>query len=135
MRWARKRQLRVVLILCVGAGLLFACARHMPPLSANHTLWVPGRDTASMTAPVIQRFLLARAARLTVDHGYRYFAIVAPAIRSGTPDPIGLKPGTDLTIQLFRPGEARRTGYRVWDAYALLSPGRPVPTNGPARRQ
>ncbi len=79
-----------------------------------------------MKPPAARQFLLARAARLTVDHGYRYFAIVTPAIASGAPDPIALKPGINLTIRLYRAGEARAPGYRVWDAYMLLSPGRPA---------
>jgi hypothetical protein len=124
---------RSTLVLGMGAGLLAGCAHHMPGLSANHMLMVSGRETQSMDAPGTRRFLLARAARLTVDHGYRYFAIVNPAIASGTPDPVSLKPGGNLTIRLYRPGEARMPGYRVWDAYALLSPGRPAPAREPAR--
>jgi hypothetical protein len=129
----RKRQWPQILILGLGAGLLMGCAHPMPQLSASHTLLVSGRETQSMNAPDTQRFLLARAARLTVDHGYRFFAILEPAIASGTPDPISLKPGTNLTIRLYRPGEARMPGYRIWDAYALLSPGRPAPLRGPAQ--
>ncbi len=87
-----------------------------------------------MNAPDTWRFLLARSARLTVDHGYRYFAILEPAIASGTPDPVSLKPGINITISLYRPGDAQAPGYRVWDAYALLSPGRPAPSRGPAGR-
>jgi hypothetical protein len=130
----RKRRWPLILILGLGAGSLMGCAHPMPRLSASHTLLVSGRETLSMIAPEARRFLLARAARLTVDHGYRFFAILEPAIASGSPDPISLRPGINLTIRLYRPGEARMPGYRVWDAYTLLSPSRSEPLPGPAQR-
>jgi hypothetical protein len=124
----------LVLILGLGAGSLMGCAHSLPRLTASHTLLVSGRETVSMNAPNARQFLLARAARLTVDHGYRYFAIVTPAIASGAPDPIALKPGINFTIRLYRPGEAQTPGYRFWGVYLLLAPGRPAPSRGPAQR-
>lgn len=57
--------------------------------------------------------MLARAARITVDHGHRYFRVVGASHAAGV-----LAPGANLQIRMLN---QMQTG-DDWDAYLYLEP-------------
>ena len=108
---------------------------------------ISGRETAGLSSADATRKALLEAARLTVDHGFRYFVIIRtsnpPAGHSGPSTsrdqsiPASsaasiLVPGTDVTIKTFRVGEVGRNRAGIWDAYQLLTSG--VEGTGVARK-
>jgi hypothetical protein len=83
--------------------------------------------------------VLRDSAKLTIDHGFRYFLIVdrsnpleehgpgaSPTARrysaTGKPDAI-IVPGTDVTIRILKTRSSAATSAKVWDAYEILTPG------------
>ena len=126
------------LALVLLAAALSACIGPAPPLRASRIVTISGRETAGLSSADATKKALLEAARLTVDHGFRYFVI----IRTSNP-PIGhsgpstsraqsiptssaasiLVPGTDITIKTFRVGEVGRNRAGIWDAYRLLTSG------------
>jgi hypothetical protein len=130
------------------AVALSACIGPAPSLKASRVATISGRETAGLNSVDATRKALLDAAKLTVDHGFRYFMI----IRTSNP-PIGhsgpgtsraqsipalssaasiLAPGTDITIKTFRVGEVGRNRAGIWDAYQLLTSG--VEGTGVARK-
>ncbi|HUO94034.1 MAG TPA: hypothetical protein VMU22_13990 [Rhizomicrobium sp.] len=112
-------------ILLVGG--MAGCASHAPPLAADHTAVVRGRQTAGLSPAEATRTVLVGAARLTVDHGFQYFRIV----RAGYGGAIS--PGTDVTIRLFLKDEVREGTPGVWDAQKILLTGVPPSAVATAR--
>jgi hypothetical protein len=120
---SRKFNLPVFLALTLVAG----CVSHLPPLRAGQMGVISGRETAGLADNAAQSKVLAEAARLTVDHGYRYFVILPAPARSAagsaaarpTPGALPIRPGLDVSFRPLRNDQAGRPG--VFDAYRLLS--------------
>ena len=105
-------------------GLLAACASHVPPLRADGTTVVAGSKTAGMSGPDAMRAVLAVGARLTVDHGARYFRIVGTESFYGTSSSV--RPGANVAIRVYQPGEIQPDAPGVWDAQQILTSGPPA---------
>ncbi len=111
------------LVLAAAAA---GCVHHAPVLR-GHIATVAGRRTAGLAPADARKAALLEAAKLTVGHGYRYFALAGA-------DAAPPAAGQDFTIRLLhdaQPGRGRpgsRTG--IWDAYTLLVSG----TAPPARK-
>jgi hypothetical protein len=107
-------------ILCGMA--LSACAHRVPTLRNDHTAVISGKRTVGNSSREAARIILIQAARLTLDHGFRYFTIVcspvANSIRSGTPS---IQPGADVTIRVYRQGEIDPLSPNVWDAGSIAA--------------
>ena len=117
----------VDVFLLAAAGLLSlailsGCAGHEPPLQNARTAVIPGRDTAGLSQADAQEEVLAKAARITVDHGFRYFTLakVPPSAQAATA-PVALTPGAGITIRLFHEGEIKPSRPGTWDAFRILS--------------
>ena len=109
-------------------GLLAGCVSHMPPLRAGQVGTISGRDTAGLANDAAEKKVLAEAARLTVDHGYRYFVILSgspqasgPAARPG-PAGTAIRPGADVRFRALSKDQIGRGATGVFDAYRLLTP-------------
>ncbi len=131
MIMAGGRRAFLILSLILAPVGLQACARHLPPLPANGMLTISGRGTEGMTQAAASQSLLAKAAKLTVDHGFRYFTLINPAAarpgNGGTPlgTPLALQPGSNITIRLFHEGDVKASAPGILDAFMLLSAGKP----------
>jgi hypothetical protein len=122
---AKLRGLRVYVIFPM-AGLaciagLSACIGPAPSMRDNRTAVISGRVTAGLSATDATRKALSEAAKITVDHGFRYFMIANP--QNASASTVAISPGANLTIRTFRAGEIRRNAPGVWDADAILSSG------------
>lgn len=84
----------------------------------GNVLVIPGKSTIDDNQGIAAQKMLRLAARMTLDHGFRYFAIEGAGVRDGLPM---VSPGASLTIRLYRPGEIdpRRAG--IWDATQVVS--------------
>jgi len=82
----------------------------------DHVIVISGRITASEDRSDTTRKMLVVAARMTLNHGFRYFAIVG---LSNASNPVGmssLQPGSDMTIRVYREGEINPRNPGIWDA-------------------
>jgi hypothetical protein len=105
------------ILLGVFCGLaLAACAHPVRPMFNAHTIVISGRSTVGSDLNSATRKTLIVAARMTLDHGFRYFKIVGSQNAPSRSDVPLIRPGADVTIEVFREGEIdpRRPG--VWDA-------------------
>jgi len=98
------------------AGALAACATPAPPLAADQTAVIRGRETAGLSQADASTAVLVEAARITVDHGFQYFRIVHG--QAGM-----IRPGTDVTIQALRSDSVRPGMPGLWDAQMILIKG------------
>jgi len=106
--------------LILAAVVLSGCTTHQPVWQdRQRVIIVSGKDMAGASQDAAVQRMLARSARVTVDHGFRYFTIVRPVPAPG--GPLALRPGADVTIRLFRQGETEYPAPGVWDAYGLLN--------------
>ena len=101
----------LALCACVLAG----CAHRAPPSVRNDTAVISGRNTVHASANETMRTVLVEAAAITVDHGYRYFKLMAP-----------VRPGADVPIRVFGAGEAPDAP-NVYDADAIAAGRLPAP--------
>lgn len=121
-----KKSLPVSVLLSLG--LLAGCIGHLPPLRAGQVGTISGRETAGLANDAAEKKVLAEAAQLTVDHGYRYFVILpGPPQVSGLaarPGPAGtaIRPGTDVRFRALSKDQIGRGTTGVFDAYRLLNP-------------
>lgn len=124
----------------LSLALLAGCIGHMPPLRGGQVGTISGRETAGLAPDAAQKKVLAEAAQLTVDHGFRYFVILpgppqrSPAgiaTRAGGPADTAIRPGTDVSFRALRKDQIGRGTAGVFDAYRLLEAR---PKNGPAGR-
>lgn len=99
---------------------LGGCAARQPVWQDRQRIVdVSGKETVGLGREAALQRMLAKSARIAVDHGYRYFSIIKPApAANGTTI---LPPAGDVTIRLFRDNEARYPTPGLWDAYRLLS--------------
>lgn len=110
---------------------LAACASPAPRLQAGEIGVIAGQQTTGLSDEAARRKVLSIAARLTVDHGYRYFVILPAAIPPGAKaakvdSTTAIHAGQAQHFQIVRRATASRASAPVWDAYGLLtrrSPG------------
>jgi len=123
----RKTRQRADFVFLAAAGLLnlalmSGCASLAPPLQGPRTAVISGKDTAGLVQADAQEQILAKAARVTVDHGFRYFILVnTPSSTQTAIAPVALSPGASITIRLFHDGEVKPSRPGTWDAFRLLS--------------
>ena len=113
----------------LSLACLAGCVRHMPPLGADQVVTISGRESAGLASDAAQKKMLTEAARQTVDHGFRYFAILpGPVPRNAAPGaalaPAVISPGMDVRFRVLRSDQVRRGMAGLYDAYRLLN-GRP----------
>lgn len=89
-------------------------------MRGGNQLVVSGKSTASDSQDIAAEKMLRLAARMTLDHGYRYFTIEGAEIHAGLP---AVRPGASLTIRLYRPGEVNPNRAGLWDAVRVVSAG------------
>ena len=105
---------RAVPILLIG--WLAGCVAHTPLLHGTQLI-VPAKVTTGLNSDDATHVALTEAARITVDHGYRYFALL-PLGGVEQHRPFAMTPGTPVRVQLL---QTKHSGDgRVWDAYAIL---------------
>ncbi len=115
---------RVAALALLAFCLLAGCASHMPPLRADGTTVLLGSRTAGMSIPDAMRTMLAVGARVTVDHGGRYFRVVGTESSYGTN--LSVRPGADVVIRIYQSGEVEPKAPGVWDAQQILTSGPPA---------
>ena len=104
--------------------VLSACVSRAPPLRGGQIGLISGRETVGLSSDAARNKVLAEAARLTVDHGLRYFILLpAPQMPTSPARPqragadTAIRPGTDVTFRVLR---KEPVGGGAWDAYGLL---------------
>lgn len=113
--FAGSRHCRKIFLGILCSLALSACAHPLPPMQNDHTVVISGRNTAGYNAGDAAQKTLIEAARLTLDHGFRYFRIVGSSnMYSGGPPSI--RPGADVTIKVYATGEINPHSPGVWDA-------------------
>jgi len=104
------------------------CVSPAPRLQPGGIAIIAGKDTAGLDDEAARGKVLSEAARLTVDHGYRYFVLLPAAKLPATRLSAAR---TDVAAATIRAGQAQRfqvvrrapSGARpgLWDAYRLLA--------------
>jgi hypothetical protein len=111
--------MRLVIISIIALAALTGCATRQPVWqNSQRIVTISGKDTAGVSQQEILQRMLYKSARVTIDHGFRYFAIIRPL-----PSPDGsipLRPGNDLTIRILRQGETKYPAPGLLDAYSLM---------------
>jgi hypothetical protein len=79
---------------------------------------VPANETAGLDPGQATDIALKEAARITIDHGYRYFTILPIGNVAQKTPALTVIPGTPVRFQLLKTKHGE-TG-RVWDAYTIL---------------
>jgi hypothetical protein len=102
--------------------VLSACVSRAPPLRGGQIGLISGRQTAGLSSDAARNKVLAEAARLTIDHGLRYFILLpapqmANALAQRTSADTAMRPGVDVTFRALR---KEPVGGGAWDAYRLL---------------
>lgn len=129
-------RLRAQLLITSCAFLLSgltACVNPAPAMRNERTAVISGRETAGYSQDDAVKKDLVLAAKMTVDHGFRYFRIVDPSRQNGRTGSI--RPGADVVITVFHEGEATAQTAGIWDAEEILTTGVPsgvtVPVSSP----
>ena len=127
----------VALVLLI-APFCTGCVGHEPALRQDQTARIPGRETIGLSGADARQKVLRDSAKLTINHGFRYFLIVdrsnpleehRPGVSptahqysaTGKPDAI-IVPGADVTIRILKTRSSAATSAKVWDAYEILTP-------------
>jgi hypothetical protein len=97
---------------------LTACAHPTRPMLGERTIQVSGRGIAGDRGEAGSE-ILTRAAKLTLDHGFRYFRIVNPPGALDERGMLLIQPGTTITIEVYRNGEIGTARPHLWDALAV----------------
>ncbi len=109
----------------LGLAGLVGCASPAPAMRDERTAVISGRETeGAAPADAVQKALLL-AAKMTVDHGFRYFRIVGSASPFSTGGDTSIRPGADVTIKVFHDGETSTRIAGIWDAQQILTTGVP----------
>ncbi|MGZ5926586.1 MAG: hypothetical protein ACXWLJ_07895 [Rhizomicrobium sp.] len=112
--------------ICAALSLLIlaACVSRAPPLRGGQIGLISGRETVGLSSNAARNKVLAEAARLTVDHGLRYFILLpAPQMAASPARPqragadTAIRPGVDVTFRALRKDPV---GGGAWDAYRVL---------------
>ena len=110
------------LLLLLG---LAACVSPAPRLEPGGIGTIAAKETSGLSDEEARRAVLARAASLTVDHGYRYFVMLPPAANppgtARTNAMAAIRAGQPQRFQILRRATSARAGQQVWDAYRLLT--------------
>jgi hypothetical protein len=101
--------------------VLSACIGAAPAMRDGRTAVISGRVTAGLNTKDAAKKALSEAAKVTVDHGFRYFMIVNP--KNTTVSQAAVLPGADIAIKAFRKGEIKLNTPGLWDADVILSSG------------
>lgn len=102
---------------------LCGCVSPAPRLQPGNIGIIAGKDTDGLNDEMARGKVLSEAARLTVDHGYRYFLILPaadlPAARTNMAA-VPIRAGRSVRFQILHRTPPLRTP-GVWDAYRLLA--------------
>ncbi len=114
---------RPLMLVALCGLVLTSCAHPVLPMRNDRTIVISGKRTAGSSDRDAAQRMLVTAARLTLDHGFRYFELVgvADAARSDLPE---IRPGVDVTIRVYRAGEIdpHRPGMRDAESVAAVAP-------------
>lgn len=99
-------------------GLLGGCVAHAPALLRGTQAVIPSKETAGLNPGQAADLVLKEAARITLDHGYRYFAILPVGGVAQQAPAFTVTPGTPVRVQLLKTNRSR-AGH-VWEAYSIL---------------
>lgn len=134
-----RSRVQLLVVSCAFAvSGLSGCISPAPAMRDDRTAVISGRETAGYTQDDAVRKDLVLAAKMTVDHGFRYFRIAgsSPQIANGRAE--AMKPGADVVITVFHEGEANAQTAGIWDAEEILTTGVPgavgVPISVPAQQ-
>lgn len=100
-----RKYANLIFVACCCGPMLSACMHKAPAMYNEHTAVISGRGTASDSEDDAIRETLAKAAAMTLDHGFRYFQIASP-----------IKPGVNVAINVYRDGEINPKKPGIWDA-------------------
>jgi hypothetical protein len=91
-------------------------------MRSDRPVVISGKSTMGISVRDATQKILLKAARLTLDHGCRYFKIVESpnAYPNGTSTP-SIRPGADVMIRIYRQGEIDPYSPRVWDAQSIAA--------------
>jgi hypothetical protein len=89
----------------------------------DHTVVISGRKIVGGNADAVTKNALVAAARLTLDHGCRYFKVLGANTYLRRNAQLSLRPGADLTIAIYREGEIDPQSPDVWDAQSIAAGG------------
>jgi hypothetical protein len=101
--------------------LLLSLAAYMPALRGDDVATISGRATAGYNPSDAVRKTLTIAAKITVDHGFRYFRIMGAA--GGADGTASVRPGVAVAIKLYGEGEIDPRSVGTWDAQNILMNG------------
>lgn len=101
---------------------LAACVGPAPAMRDERTAVISGRETAGYLQEAAVSKDLVLAAKMTVDHGFRYFRIAGSSQQSAEGS---IRPGMDVVITVFHEDEAIAQTAGVWDAEEILTTGVP----------
>lgn len=119
----------------VAAILLSGCVAHQASLLKGTQGFVPGRDTAGLNPEAAREKVLHETAKIAIDHGYRYFILVAgttlnpnnPELtrtlsftKTPSADTVAITPGVPVRFRLTNGDEKWAQHLQRWDAYSLL---------------
>ncbi|MGA7710800.1 MAG: hypothetical protein WCA81_02785 [Rhizomicrobium sp.] len=93
-------------------------------MRGDHTVVISGHKIVGSNADAVSTNALVAAARLTLDHGCRYFKILGPNntyLRRNAP--LSLRPGADVTLAIYRESEINPQSPDVWDAQSIAAGG------------
>jgi hypothetical protein len=77
---------------------------------------ISGHSIAGENQNDATRKMLVVAARMTLDHGFRYFSIVDSSNAVNSAKVPSIQPGIDVTIRVYRDGEINPQSPGIWDA-------------------
>jgi len=98
--------------------VLAGCARHISALPDGNVTTLSGKYTAGYSPAQASKRMLGLAARIAVDHGFRYFRIIGP---EGAGQPI--EPGISVRVRLYGEGDVDPAAPGIYDASAILMKG------------
>jgi hypothetical protein len=104
-------KMRFGFILAFAILALQGCAHHQPVWAEGTLIRISGKASQGLAPEDAFRQLLAEAARVTVDHGHRYFVLV------NAPSGSRLQPGASLDIRMLHDNKRSQGAF---DAYRLL---------------
>jgi hypothetical protein len=99
-------------------GMLGGCIAHAPPLLRGTQIVLPSKETTGLNPGQAADVVLKEAARITLDHGYRYFAILRVGSVTQQAPAFTVTPGMPVRVQLLKTN--RNGAEHVWDAYSIL---------------
>jgi hypothetical protein len=117
--WHDQKMIRFSIAALASAILRSSCIALMPALRADRTVTIPGRLTAGLAPSDATRKAMSEAARLTLDHGFRYFMLA-----SNGPGAASVLPGKNIVFKVYHKGDIRLNTPGLLDADAILAPGR-----------